>query len=263
MRLMFFPSSRPARLLLVSLLLGSSLAGCQRRDGSAERTPTTTTTPPTASAPAPQVETGAPVIDFDARVHDFGTVNEGTVLKHQFAVRNQGNAPLVLSGVSTSCGCTAAAPASDTIPPSGSAPIEVTFNSRGFSGAGSKTIRVGSNDRQHPTSVLEIKYNIERFLVFPQPAVQLTAAVGKSAVETIWVDGKLAGKAKLRVVRVEGGEKQVVARIVERRQNGQVQKGLEVKLKGKKAGAGHGDLTIETGLPNPAELPLRVDYTVS
>ena len=91
----------------------------------------------------------------------------------------------------------------------------------------------------------------------------MTVAVGKSAVETIWVDGKLVGKAKLRIVKLEGGEKQVVARTVERRQDGQVRKGLEVKLKGKKAGSGYGDVTIETGLPDPAELLLRVDYTVS
>ena len=266
---MLFPTSKPARLFLVSLLLGPSLAACQRRDGSAASTPATTTAPPaasaptTASAPAPQVETGAPAIDFDARVHDFGTVNEGTVLKHAFVVRNQGNAPLVLSGVSTSCGCTAAAPAVDTIPPGGSAPIDVTFNSRGFGGAGSKTIRVGSNDRQHPTSELEIKYDIERFLVLSQPSVQLTAAVGGSAVETTWVDGKLAGKARLRIVKVEGADQQVVARIVERRQDGRVQKGLEVRLKGKKASSGHGDVTIKTGLPSPAELVLQVHYTVT
>jgi len=254
-------TSTSARVLLASLLLGSASAGCQRPGGSAASAPATASAP-TTGAPAAQVATSAPAIDFDARVHDFGTVNEGTVLKHAFIVRNQGNAPLILSGVSTSCGCTAAAPASNNVPPGGSAPIEVTFNSRGFGGTGSKSIRVSSNDREHPTSELEIKYAIERFLVFPQPAIQMTAAVGKSAVETSWLDGKLVGKAKLRIAKVEGGEKQVVARIVERRENGQVRKGLEIKLKGKKAGAGHGDVTIETGLPDPAELLLRVDYTV-
>jgi hypothetical protein len=262
MRLMSFPAFKLVGISLVSLLIGSTSAGCQRRPSSASGTAATASAPPTASALSTQVEAGGPVIDFDSRVHDFGVVNEGAVLKHAFLVKNQGNAPLVLSQVATSCGCTAAAPATDTIPPGGSGPLEVTFTTRGRRGAGSKTIQVTSNDRQHPTSVLEIKYDIQQLFDLSPSFVYLTTEPGKSHVEKVWFTGTLAPKAKPRVVKVEGGEGQVVAKIVESREQGQVRRGLELKLKGGKPVSGQGHVTIATGLPNPAELLLPLQYSV-
>ena len=39
-------------------------------------------------------------------VHDFGTVPQGTPVTYVFNFENTGKAPLVLSSVTASCGCT-------------------------------------------------------------------------------------------------------------------------------------------------------------
>ncbi|MBN2575397.1 MAG: DUF1573 domain-containing protein [Deltaproteobacteria bacterium] len=250
------PASKLVRIAVFSLLIASISAGCQRR----QSPPSGAAAP--ASAPPPPAETGGPVIDFDSRVHDFGAVNEGAVLKHAFVVKNTGNAPLMLANVATSCGCTAAAPATDTIPPGGSAPIEVTFATRGRRGAGSKTIQVTCNDRLHPTSVLEIKYDIKQLFAFDPPYVRLTTARGRDRVEKIWLAGTLAQEAKPRIVKVEGGEGRVLATIFQSREKGQVRKGVQLKLKGGRQVSGQGHVTIATGLPDPAETLLRFQYSV-
>jgi hypothetical protein len=244
----------------IAWFLVSSLAACQRR------------VPPPAAAPAPkpalaatppaQAQSGAPAIDFDTRVHDFGQVNEGNPLKHVFQVKNQGTASLVLSNVRTSCGCTAAIPGVTTLPPGGSGPLEVTMDTHGFVGPGTKRIMVSSNDPRQPTATLEIKYDVERLLGLDRSFVQLTTPRGSKHVEKVWLTGQLVKQARLRIVEVKGGEV-VAARVIESREGGQLRKGLELKLGGKKPASGEGALTIQTGLPNVPDLSLPFRYEVN
>ena len=250
----------------VSCLLWAPLVGCERSHSAPTAVQVQTAAQiqvPTHVQPLAQAQVRGPTIDFDSRVHDFGTVNEGTALKHVFTVKNTGTSPLVLSGVTTSCGCTAATLGVDQIPAGGSGPIEVTFDTHAFGGMGSKTITVSSNDQRSPTSTLEIKYNIERLLALERVFVRLTAERGTAHVERVWLTGKLVEQAKPRVAKVEGGDKQVLVKTIEDRQDGKLRKGLEIKLKGNKPVSGYGDITIKTGLPNPAELTLRFNCSVS
>jgi hypothetical protein len=236
--------------LAVSWLLSSPLVVDHRSDDSTSREPST------------QTQVDGPNIDFDASVHDFGQVNEGTVLKHVFTVKNTGTSPLVLTNVSTSCGCTAATLGKGEISSGGTGPIEVTFDTRGFQGTGSKTITVNSNDKRRPTSTLEIMYNIERLLGFERAFIRLATERGTDHVEQVWLTGKFVEQAKLRVAKVEGGEQQVMVKTIEARQDKKIRKGLEITLKGNKQVAGYGDITITTGLAAPAILALRFNCSV-
>ena len=243
--------------LAVSWQLSSLLFGPHRGNDSTSKEP-----PTQAQSPTP-AEVGGPNIDFDARVHDFGPVNEGTVLKHVFTVKNTGTSPLVLSNVSTSCGCTAATLGKGEIPSGGTGPIEVTFDTRGFLGTGSKTIMVSSNDKRNPTSTLQITYNIERLLGFERAFIRLATERGTARVEKVWLTGKFAQQAKPRVAKVAGGNQQVLVETIEARQDEKIRKGLEITLKGDKKISGYGDITITTGLAAPAELVLRFNYSVN
>ena len=210
--------------LAISWLLSSPTVGCQRCNDSTSKAPPAQALPPT------QAQVGGPTIDFDMRAYDFGSVNEGTVLKHVFTVKNTGVSPLVLSNVSTSCGCTAATLVKDEIPAGGTGPIEVTFDTRGFLGTGSKTIMVSSNDQRNPTSTLEIAYNIERLLGFERAFIHLVTERGTDLVEKVWLTGRLVEQAHPRVAKVEGGDRQVLVRTIKARQDEKIRKGLEITL---------------------------------
>jgi hypothetical protein len=85
------------------------------------------------------------VITFREYEHDFGKIAEGEKVACIFTFENTGKGPLVLSSVSTSCGCTV--PKFDTKPiaPGGTGIVEVVFDATGRSGKQTKSITVSSN----------------------------------------------------------------------------------------------------------------------
>lgn len=99
-------------------------------------------------------------IKFETTVHDFGTFAEGVQATYEFKFTNVGNAPLVLSGVNPSCGCTAPEWPKDPIMPGQSGKIKVTYNSTGRPNSFNKSITVTSNAK-NGTLVLTIKGNVE------------------------------------------------------------------------------------------------------
>ena len=106
-----------------------------------------------------------PVITFDKTTHDFGKINEadGRVTT-VFTFKNEGIAPLVLSNVRASCGCTTPKWTREPIEPGQTGEITVTYNPNGRPGRFQKTITVTSNANE-PTTKLYIKGE-----VIPKPA---------------------------------------------------------------------------------------------
>lgn len=106
-----------------------------------------------------------PVITFDKTTHDFGKINEadGRVTT-VFTFKNEGMAPLVLSNVRASCGCTTPKWTREPIEPGQTGEITVTYNPNGRPGRFQKTITVTSNASE-PTTKLYIKGE-----VIPKPA---------------------------------------------------------------------------------------------
>ena len=102
----------------------------------------------------------APVADFSEKAHDFGEMKQGDKKEHTFTLKNDGKSELVIRNVRSSCGCTAVAPSKKVIAPGESAPIKVTFDSRGKRGRQSKSVTVITNDPKTPTTTLRISSNI-------------------------------------------------------------------------------------------------------
>lgn len=228
---------------------------------SACRTQAHPTAASTEGAAAPATGALQPAIDFDTRMHDFGLVNEGSTLRHVFRVKNEGPGALVVSEVATSCGCTAAALGITTIPPGGSGPLEVTMDSHGERGRGTRAITVQSNDPKHPTSTLEIAYDVERLLGFDRWFVRLAARARQKRVEQVWLTGDRVGEARPRIMSIDGGAF-VTARIIEDRRSGQARKGVRLELRAGRPASAGGKLTLATGLPDPPELSLPFEYVV-
>jgi len=109
---------------------------------------------------SPEQLAKAPVAKFDDTSHDFGEMNQGDKEDHTFMLSNDGKSELIIRNIRSSCGCTAVAPSTKVIGPGESAPIKVTFNSRGKRGRQSKSITVITNDPKNPTSRLRISTNV-------------------------------------------------------------------------------------------------------
>ncbi len=103
-----------------------------------------------------------PDIEFKVLEHNFGDVEEGTKPSFDFVFTNKGKAPLVLTNVRASCGCTTPHWPREPIMPGDSAKITAVYNTKGRPGAFHKTITVQTNDPDERLVVLIIKGNVVR-----------------------------------------------------------------------------------------------------
>lgn len=76
--------------------------------------------------------TKVPVITFEETEYDFGTIEQGTPVEKVFRFTNTGEAPLIITNASSSCGCTIPEYPKDTpIAPGETGEILVKFNGSG------------------------------------------------------------------------------------------------------------------------------------
>lgn len=109
----------------------------------------------------------SPMIKFEKSVHDYGKIQEkdglATVL---FTFTNMGDAPLVISRVQASCGCTTPSFTKEPVLPGENGTITVSYNPLGRPGNFVKSILVHHNGEAKPYN-LTIKGN-----VIPKPVVE-------------------------------------------------------------------------------------------
>src|SRR5690606_30074092 len=86
-----------------------------------------------------------PVMTFSDTVHNFGRVYEGEEVMHEFAFTNTGKKPLLISGVTTSCGCTVADYPKEPVLPGESGTLKINFKSTGQTGYEEKSVAVQTN----------------------------------------------------------------------------------------------------------------------
>ena len=93
------------------------------------------------------------VITFDKEEHDFGSLLQGEVVTYSFHFTNTGSMPLIISGVTTSCGCTVGEYPHEPIAPGKSGIIKATYDSKGHHGFQSRTLTVMSNTNPAKTTL--------------------------------------------------------------------------------------------------------------
>ena len=86
-----------------------------------------------------------PVITFEESSKDFGDITQGDKVEHVFKLENTGKAPLVISNVAATCGCTVPSWPKEPIAPGKTAEIKVSFNSAGKMGKQNSVVRIYSN----------------------------------------------------------------------------------------------------------------------
>ena len=104
-----------------------------------------------------------PRIVVEPASQDLGNVPQEP-LDLAYTVRNEGGSPLRIEKVSTSCDCTTAIVAPDTIPPGGSAELRVTLDPTEDNLYGNllRVIYLRSNDPAAPEVEVEFRVTIRR-----------------------------------------------------------------------------------------------------
>lgn len=89
---------------------------------------------------------GRPAINFIETRHNFGYIAESEkAVSHLFRFTNSGDSALVIYGIVSGCGCTAADYTSDPIAPGDTGTVTVTYIAEGNPGRFVKGVRVKSN----------------------------------------------------------------------------------------------------------------------
>ena len=97
-----------------------------------------------------------PVMSFEKSEHDFGTIEQGTPQETIFKFTNTGNAPLIITNATSTCGCTVPEyPKNTPIAPGDSGELLVKFNGSGQNQV-TKTITVSANTEKG-SEIIRIK----------------------------------------------------------------------------------------------------------
>jgi len=88
---------------------------------------------------------GTPVIDFYQNEFDFGTIQMGEKVAHDFMFKNIGDGDLYIENVVSDCGCTVVDFKRRAISPGEESSIEAVFDSNGLPGFQLKKITIYSN----------------------------------------------------------------------------------------------------------------------
>lgn len=137
--------------IIASLLVGAGLMfACG--SGNEGSTATTQELPldeqgeqPVAQHVIPESADGEAVLAFDDDTYNFGSIKVGEVVEHEFTLVNTGEAPLIISNVHASCGCTTPDYSKNPIAPGEKGMVKVRFDSNGQMGNQHKVITVTSN----------------------------------------------------------------------------------------------------------------------
>ena len=86
-----------------------------------------------------------PLFKFIESKHDFGDIIQGDVVEHHFEFSNEGNIPLIISNIITTCGCTAPTWPKEPVKQGEKGKIKIVFDSKGKIGKQNKVVTIISN----------------------------------------------------------------------------------------------------------------------
>lgn len=96
---------------------------------------------------------------FEKETHDFGTIAQNKPASYDFKFSNTGDAPIIVTEVKPSCGCSVAEFTRTPIKPGESGTITVTYNAAA-KGPFTKQFTVKSNTKT-PIKTLTVKGSVE------------------------------------------------------------------------------------------------------
>lgn len=104
--------------------------------------------------------TGAPQIEFESTKHDFGVIKEADGwVEHTYTFTNTGTAPLAITTVSTTCGCTKPEFTTKPIAPGKKGTVKLRFTPAGLKGEQTRLATVRTNVKG-PNSKVTLSFSL-------------------------------------------------------------------------------------------------------
>ncbi len=98
-----------------------------------------------------------PKISTPQPIYQFGSALNTEVVTNDFIIQNEGDAPLQILGIQTSCGCSAADPGTNRLEPGEQTTITANFDLANRSGPQTTSFTVRSNDPNTPALRLQFR----------------------------------------------------------------------------------------------------------
>lgn len=118
----------------------------------------------TASSTAGAISAGngLPIIEFETQRFEMGVIANNELAHREMKVYNRGTAPLRITRVTTSCGCTTGKMRNSVIPPGGTGILEITVDPARIPGFYAvKTLTLYNDDPKNPIPTLQVVTHVE------------------------------------------------------------------------------------------------------
>jgi Protein of unknown function (DUF1573) len=113
--------------------------------------------------PAAAGETSGPRAVVEVAIQDAGRVAKGEKVARDFVIHNEGDAPLEITDVKPTCGCTVAE-FDHVIPPGGAGKIHAVVDTTNFGGPIAKSVIAFTNDPENPRLELTVKAEVQPYI---------------------------------------------------------------------------------------------------
>jgi hypothetical protein len=100
-----------------------------------------------STKPATSLSPDAGAFNWSQTTFDFGKIKVNKPVTHEFTFINNGDAPLIVTSVQASCGCTVTKYSKDPINPGGQGFVTATYNAANV-GIFTKTVTVNANTEE-------------------------------------------------------------------------------------------------------------------
>ena len=187
---------------------------------------------------------------------EFEPVLEGTLLTHDFIIKNQGDAPLNITDVRPPWGCDKKA-FDRQIPPGGEGKITIGVKTAGYGGRElSKNILVKTDDPENKKFYLKITGTIKEIVKISPSTVNLIGAPGQTLSEVVTIEPIQMDELKILGMKLRYN-KQIKAELIK---PGQGEKKWQVRVScySDHSADIYDFITLTTDNPNKSHLRIRV-----
>jgi Protein of unknown function (DUF1573) len=191
-------------------------------------------------------------------VYNFGTIEQGTPVQHQFALQNVGRTAVQLQGATSSCGCTMSDIDGRTVRGGQIAWVNVSLDTTKLSGNTTKTVIVRTSNPRTPRLLLALTGTVLTDLRVSPTTVYLGRIWrGDPARHELVVSAGRPGNSPYSISSVETTSRALNAYVVPGDKPGQQKVVVEVYADAP-AGRVSGDITIHTTSPTQTVITVPV-----